>query len=304
MYLYNISYANGEDKLFQMEMRALFDFIPEKKYFFRDDYFDVNRSPFIKSCIDIKLVSDSLEDMINQIKEENISYDEFKVKYIDTEGDMEFNEKHRVEGVVGYVINGYANVHSPEIILGLTYANNKWILGEYLKNDSIWRIHNNRPRQYSNALSTKISRAIVNIAAGKDIKARIVDPCCGIGTVVMEGLSMGVDIRGYDINPKVVEGARENLKYFDYSIKVEEGDIREIKERFDAAIVDIPYGLLSITTKELQREIIKSARRISDKFVLVSLDDMDEDLKDAGFVIIDKCTVLKRDFKRHITLCR
>lgn len=304
MYLYSISFAFGEDKLFEMEMKALFGRVPENKYFFREDYFDVNRSPFLKSCIDIKLISDSLEDMVSQIKEKNISYSEFKVKYIDTESNMEFNEKHRVEGVVGYAINGYANVHSPEIILALTYVNDKWMLGEFLKNETKWVMHNNRPRQYSNALPTKISRAIVNIAVGPDMETRVVDPCCGIGTVVMEGLSMGANIRGYDINPKVVEGARDNLKYFDYPERVEEGDIREINEKFEAAIVDIPYGLLSITTKELQREIISSARRISEKFILVSLDDMDEDLIDAGFTIIDKCEVLKRDFKRYITLCR
>jgi tRNA G10 N-methylase Trm11 len=242
--------------------------------------------------------------MVDKIKAQNISYDDFKVKYIDTESNMEFNEKHRIEGIIGYVINGYAKVRDPEVTIGLTYAEGKWILGEYLKNQAIWKIHNNRPRQYSNSLTTKISRAIANIAAGRDLSRAVVDPCCGIGTVVIEALSMGVNIKGYDINPKIVDGAKRNLDYFDYPDVITEGDIREIEGQYDTAIIDIPYGLLTKTTSEIQRGIINGARRITNKLILVSLDEMDAEILDAGFSIVDKCHVFKGDFKRYITICK
>lgn len=303
MYLYTVSHANGEDELFKMEMKYLFNINPSDKYFISDFYIDVNRSPFVRVCIDIKLTSNTLEEMVDKLKSEKLSYEDFKVKYIDTESNMEFNEKHRIEGVIGYEIMGYAKIHDPEVIIGITYADGKWILGEYLKNQAIWIHHNNRPRQYSNSLTTKISRAIVNIVTGRDVSTRVVDPCCGIGTVVIEALSMGVNIRGFDINSKVVDGAKRNLNFFGYSDVIEEGDIRKIEEKYDAAIIDIPYGLAARTTSEIQRGIINSARRITNKLLLVSLEEMDREILEAGFSILEKCHVFKGDFKRYITIC-
>lgn len=303
MYLYIISHGNGEKELFQMELKYLFNINPLKKYFISSLYVDVNRSPFVKACIHIKIKADTLDEMIEMVRSQGLSYEDFKVKYIDTEGNMEFNEKHRIERIVGLEITGEAKIHDPEIIIGVTFAGGKWILGEYYRNQRLWEHHNNRPRQYSTSLPTRISRAIVNIALGRDMDTRMVDPCCGIGTVVIEALSMGADIRGYDINPKVVEGAKVNLNFFGYKDIIYEGDIREIKEQYDAAIIDIPYGLLSRTTNDTQREIIKSARKITKKLLLVSLDQMDKEIKEAGFSIMDSCHAFKGEFKRYITLC-
>lgn len=303
MYLYTISHGNGEGELFQMELKYLFNINPNKKYFISNLYIDANRSPFIKACIDIKATANTLEEMLMKITAQRLFYEDYKVKYIDIEGNMEFNEKHRIEGLIGYEIIGEAKIHDPGIIIGITCLEGKWILGEYYRNERIWEHHNNRPRQYSTSLPTKISRAIVNIAAGRDKNKRVVDPCCGIGTVVIEGLSMGIDIKGYDINPKVVEGAKVNLKFFEYKDVIYEGDIREIKEEYDAAIIDIPYGIFSRTTNDIQREILKSARKITKKLVLVSLDEMEKEITDAGFSIVDRCHVFKGDFKRYITLC-
>lgn len=303
MYLYKVIKERGEDELFELEIKALFNLRLDKKYFFYDSYVDVNRSIFVKGCIDIKVSATTVEGLIKKVEDEKFSFTDFKVKYIQIEGHMDFNEKHRVEGEVGYRIKGIVDVHDPKIILGVTYLDGMWYMGKYIKNDRLWITENNRPRQYSNALPTRLSRSIVNLAVGSNLNMKVVDPCCGIGTVVIAGLSMGLDIRGYDINPKVVEGARINLKYFEYPNVIDEGDIKDLKEHYDAAIIDIPYGILSITTNEAQREIIKSVRGITNRLVFVSLDEMDEELISGGFNIIDKCHVFKGDFKRYITVC-
>lgn len=303
MRLYTTSYYQGEEYLCAIELRYLFNRDIKDGFFISDKALDVDRSPFIKYSIDIICSTDTIEELVKFIKEKDIAYDYFKVKYIDTEENMEFNEKHRIEGIIGYEIRGEADVRSPRITLGITRAYGKWIFGVLYKSQGISRIHNKRPYQYSNALPTNIARAAVNIAAAGYKSPKIIDPCCGVGTVVMEGLSIGIEIEGIDINPKIVENARENLKYFGYTDMIREGNIHEIKKHYDSAIVDIPYGLLSQTTREEQKGIIKSARRIADRLVLVSLVNMDEDLEEAGFHVFDYCCVYKRDFKRYITLC-
>lgn len=304
MYLYIVSHGNGEKELFQMELRHLFNIKHDKNYFISNLYMDVNRSPFVKGCIHIEIEASSLEEMLEKIKASGFSREDFKVKYVDIEGNGEFDEKHRIERMVGLEITGEAKIHEPEIIIGVTCIQGRWILGEYYRNERLWELHNNRPRQYSTSLPTRLARAIVNIAVGRDMDAKIVDPCCGIGTVVIEALSMGVNIRGYDINPKVVEGAKINLNYFEYRDVISEGDIRKINGGYDAAIIDIPYGLAARTTSDTQMDIIKGARRIANMMLLVSVEQMDMEIEEAGFKIMDKCLLYKGKFIRYITLCK
>lgn len=303
MYFYIINYNFNEEQLCKLEMKYLFDLIPQKKYFLSEKYIDVNRSPFIKASLKIVAQSPSIEKLIEIINKKRISYKNFKIKYINIEGKTDFNLKHKIEDAIGDAIFGDAKIHDPDIILGIVFYEDCWILGEYKKNEGIWDIHNKKPCYYCNALPTRISRAVVNIAVGNDMTLKLVDPCCGIGTVVIEALSMGLSIEGYDINPKVIEGARRNLRYFGYDDVLKALDIKNIQKKYDVSIIDIPYGVLSITSQNEQISILTNARRISNKMVLISLNQMDREIKDAGFTVIDRCEILKRDFKRYVTVC-
>ena len=93
-----------------------------------------------------------------------------------------------------------------------------------------------------------ITRAVVNIASIGKLETKVIDPCCGVGTTIVEGLSMGYDISGCEINTKIAEDANENLKYYNLETKVVNKDMHEIEEYYDASIIDIPYGLFSVIT--------------------------------------------------------
>lgn len=303
MYLYTVNYNFNEEQLCKMEIKYLFDLKIDSKYFLSSKNIDVNRSPFIKTKLKIIADSQSIEELVNIIIKDRISYENFKVKYFIVEGNIDFNLKLKVEDIIGDAIYGNAKIHEPEIFLGVTNMKDRWILGEYEKNNGIWNFHNKKPVYYCNALPTRISRAVVNIAVGDNTNLKIVDPCCGIGTVVIEAISMGLDVKGYDINPKVVYGAKQNLKYFGYPDAVDVADIRDIKDKYDVSIIDIPYGILSITSKNEYKYILESARKISDKLVLISSELLDKELINAGFRLIDRCEISKRDFIRYISVC-
>lgn len=132
------------------------------------------------------------------------------------------------------------------------------------------------------------------------------DPCCGVGTVLLEGSFAGYDICGWEINEKVAENARANLLYFNYQANVTTGNIEEIIDRFDVSIIDLPYGNFSHMTKESQIKIIHHAKRISKRVVLVSADDITQELASVALKVIDYCTLNKRKdkhFVRHIWVC-
>src|SRR4029453_2001960 len=104
-----------------------------------------------------------------------------------------------------------------------------------------------------------------NIAVPSPSGKTAIDPCCGIGTVLVEALSMGIDIVGRDINLFVIRGTLANLAHFEFKTDVVCGDIADITSHYDAAIVDMPYNHYSRTTPEAQLSLLRNARRIASK---------------------------------------
>lgn len=287
-----------------MEMDSFFNMKPLKKQFFANKYINPSRSPFIKEVIKIKYVENSIEEILLNIKSDNLAYENFKVCFMKSE-DNTVGYKERINSIkeIGYIIKGEADIHNPEIIFGLCKVGDKWIFGEYYRNDFKWHIHDKKPYSYSNSLSLRVARALVNISVGNNINQKFIDPCCGIGTVIIEALSMGINAHGWEINDNIAENAQKNLEFFGYDNVIVNGDMTTIKDKFDVAIIDMPYGLFTPITKEEQVAIINSARRITNRLVIVTFEDMSEVIKKSGFNIIDTGHVAKGKFKRYISVC-
>jgi len=114
---------------------------------------------------------------------------------------------------------------------------------------------------------------------------------------------MGLKIKGYEVNRKVAESAKENLAFFGVNNVIVCNNMHTINEHFGVSIVDIPYGLFTAISKTEQTEIIKTARRISDKSVIITFDNMENAITEAGFRILQKCYVSKGKFTRYINVC-
>lgn len=67
----------------------------------------------------------------------------------------------------------------------------------------------------SGMLPPKIARILVNLALRPEMKnARVYDPFCGSGTLLMEALSLGQEAIGSDLSLKAVEDTEDNLAWF------------------------------------------------------------------------------------------
>ena len=304
-FLYFINYQDNERELCKMEMRCLFNREINEKYFFSDIDINASKSPFIKSKIKIIYSDESLDRMVSKIKEDNLSYDDFKVSYVKSEqGDVQYEDRLEATRKIGFVVNGYPDMHKPRNPLAVTKINGLWIFGEYERNDFKWQKHNDKPYSYSNALGLRMARALVNIAMKDNEEGTLIDPCCGVGTVVIEALDLGIKVKGYEISKQIAYNARENIEFLGYPRDtVICHDMHEIKDKYDSAIIDIPYGLFSPVTLEEQKAIIHTARNICEKMVIVTFEDMEKFIVEAGFSVIDKCVVPKGNFKRHILVC-
>jgi len=303
-YLYTTNFSALERSLCGMEMKSLFGIEQDRKDFYTSVYVDPSRSPFIKHCISVLYTDPTLKGLQEKIRLGGLHAERFKVYYIDIEGENPgFHEKRLLEGETGKSIAGSAEMEAPAVIFGITRKEGLLIFGYCESNDYHWQKHKIKPCSYSNSLSVEVSRALVNIAVPHIGRCTLIDPCCGVGTVLVEALDQGIDAEGYEINRCIGGNARINLDHLGFRDVVTIADMNSIVKHYDAAVLDLPYGVFTSIKPGEQLALIKSTRRMADRAVIVTFEEMSEMISGCGFSINDTCTVTKGKFTRHIYLC-
>ncbi|MBB4826131.1 tRNA G10 N-methylase Trm11 [Sporosarcina luteola] len=296
-----------EHDLCRLEMRSFFGAHSEWNVLMSDVSIDPSRSPFMKERLEIRWSAESWEGFLSKARNV-VSPSSFKVTCLNTM-DMDGTEKiphserRKLERQVGESIQGEADLLDPVMEYGVIHLNGKWYGGLLERSLPVWKTHEQKPHMYSTALSTRLARAVANIAVPHPAGIRAIDPCCGIGNVLVEARSMGINIVGRDINPLVCNGSRKNLAYFGLSGEVVKGPIAEVSDTYDVAIIDMPYNLFTHITSEGQQSILTEARRITDKLVVVTIEPIDHMIENAGFTIVDRCIAKKGTFERQILVC-
>lgn len=306
-YLYHTNYQVHEEELCFLEMKSLFHKRIESKNFYSKYKQDPSISPFIRCRIELIKSDTSLDDLLKWIEAAKMHADDYLVKYIDYNKNKSSKEKKDICRSVGFLIGGQVAFKNPQTLYGVTYYKGKWVFGYLSENTMAWQAHKKKPHAYSSALNIRLAKVLVNLAGNGDFTRRLIDPCCGIATVVLEGKYSGYHIKGYDINENVCKQGNENLVHFGYEASLQAMPITEVKGEFDASIVDLPYGILSKTDKANQLTIIKEAKRLSKKIILVAKEDMTLDLKKLNIAILESCQIRKAKqhyFIRYIYICK
>lgn len=297
-----------EHELCRLEMRAFFGYDVDHNVLFSEQQIDPDRSPFFKERLDIIVQTTNFEQLLNQVEQLPASEEPFKVICLNTislndEARKSHSERRQLERQIGLVLKGEPSLTAPSTLYGFVQLHGKWYFGKLHVSKPIWSDHIKKPHMYSTALSTRVARALANIAVPFPKNVRAIDPCCGIGTVVVEARSMGIQIDGRDINPIVCHGARKNLAYFGLHSDIVKGPINEVADTYDVAIIDLPYNLYTHITTSGQRDILTHGKRIAKKVVIVTIEPIDAMLHDIGLTIIDRCIAKKSTFHREILVC-
>jgi len=308
-YVYTYACHEDEADLCRLELQCIFGVEPASSGYIESELnIDPSRSPFIKQRVSLMFIGVSSTDLAEQVTTIELNEATFKVTYLEAESNstltpMNFAEKRAVEREVGWQIRGKAEMRTPERVFAILRLADRWLFGECWTNKAIWLEHKNKPQNYSTALNTRLARAAVNIAVPNPEGIKAIDPCCGIGTVLIEARSMGIDIIGNDLNPLAVMGARVNLAHFELACSVTVGDMRFIEGSFDAAILDLPYNLCSVISPDEQLEMLESAHNLARRVVIITAESIDSLIFRAGFVIRDRCVVKKGSFTRQVIVC-
>lgn len=309
--IYTFACHESEQALCHLELKRLLgtQAVSKQAFIRSGNRVDPSRSPFIKIRLDVVAESGDYAGLLSSIDSLAIQLPQdstFKVIYVKEGISYTYDEQRKLERMAGERIKGTANMKEPDVTFGLMHiTENKWVFGTVLFAKHIWLHHKNKPYNYSTGLSSRVARAIVNVAAPEGTQVSMIDPCCGMGNVLIEALSMGIAIRGNDMNPLAVRGARVNLRHYGYDDSlVTLGDMNKLTGHADRAVLDLPYNLCSVLPVEEQLQMLRSLGRLADGAVIISTEPLEEQLAAAGWDVEQHIQVVKGSFVRDIWLCQ
>ncbi|TXK76080.1 TRM11 family methyltransferase [Paenibacillus sp. N3.4] len=319
-YVYVYACHEDEQALCQLELRSLLGagVVIGARHAVSARCVEPSRSPFLKLRLDVWLEAGSVEELASRVGELTVRGSTFKVVFAETDTAVSYDRQRDVERELGRHVRGKAQMRQPDQWFAVTELGGRWLFGDCSYGEAVWLQHQQKPQNYSTALGTRLARAVVNIAVPEIAGRRVIDPCCGIGTVLIEAISMGIDIVGNDMNPLAVRGARVNLDHFGMPNVVSHGDMRTLgaaseqgpeslaspEGGYDALILDMPYNLCSKLPEDEQLLMLQSARRLTKhRAVIITTEQIDPLIKQAGFRIAERCMVRKGNFRRQILVC-
>ena len=305
IYIYNFDYNVRE--LCLLESKHVFNAIVAHKLLFSDITFNPSDSAFIKKRLDVLVCSENYDTLITDITTKNIHIEGFKIEYLVLHNDLtQYEQRLQKIRDIGHCITGEAQYTDPILTYGLCYHMGTWYFGEIIKNSFEWHNHKHKPHSFSNSLDMSMAKSLVNLATKANKKTSVLDVCCGVGTILLEGCFANNNITGSDINAKICKYAQGNLDHFNYTASIINSDIGDITDSFEAAIIDLPYNLFTKVSDDTNLHIISSTAKITDRLVIVSTTDISDLIHQIGFKVTDRCTVTKKgkkNFARIVWVC-
>ncbi len=308
-FLYFFKYPHLEEELFKGEYRALFNHENQANYLFSNIRVDIDKSVYIKDVVRLIAEAPSMDEVLKMLEAKKLEYRNFKVIYLkNDQTHVKYQETLDICARISKTIAGNVRVSNPENTIAVTFIEGKYVVGEVDHGDESWKRFLNKPYTFCNALDLRMCRTLINLAVGTSDSITVVDPCCGMGSVVLEGLGLGVDIIGFDISRSNSYRARLNLENYGYDGQlVKKSAIEDLEIKKDVAIIDLPYNLYTPITREQQESIIVNGLRIAEKLVLVVHEEYEELFEKHNFEIIRKMIVRKTDngkFKRIVYILK
>lgn len=191
----------------------------------------------------------------------------------------------------GYVVD----LEDPDHVLVALFAGDTGFLGWRVA-DSIRdygdRAPTDRPFFQPGSMDPQLARVVVNFArVGPG--DRLLDPMCGTGGLLVEAGLVGAEPVGFDAQPSMVGGTRQNLSEFlEGGFEVGVADVTSLPLRDEsvaAVVFDAPYGRQSkVAGHDLDSLVtgaLAEARRVAPRAVLVADRSLESKARDAGWQV-------------------
>jgi 23S rRNA G2445 N2-methylase RlmL len=121
----------------------------------------------------------------------------------------------------------------------LEHRRSQFLAGLRLSDRRMRQHGDGRESERHGALRPVVAAAMVRLAGRAP--GRLLDPCCGSGTILREARASGWEARGSDVDPNAVDVAQANLP----GMIIEQADAANLPHpnaSFDAVVTNLPFG--------------------------------------------------------------
>ena len=203
-----------------------------------------------------------------------VSRDSFAVRSLRVGGAFKQFPRTTLERDVGEILRAKqpgirVDLDHPDVTFLCVISSTRFLLGELTHSRVPGLIASRRPRKrpvfHPSTMPPKLARTLVNLARPPS-RGVLLDPFCGVGGILLEAVAVGCKVIGLDADPRMVRGARANLRHYTaepFGLIV--GDATRIPvSAVDSIVTDPPYGREASTRGRkldaLLREFLPSAR--------------------------------------------
>lgn len=133
-----------------------------------------------------------------------------------------------------------------------------------------------RPSGKNGMLPPKLAQIMINLSGAKPGDT-VLDPFCGSGTVLQEALIQNINSVGTDLNPKIIEDAKENLNWLEkkfkttakFEVKVADATSHQWSEEFDHIVCESYLGtpMTNVPTETKLEKIISECNAVAEDFL-------------------------------------
>ena len=215
---------------------------------------DISRATYVGLCVETLAHAGTLDELCARVDGMGLESEGFCIE-VHKQAPRVAEGSPEIARRVADAMRGLPDLDTPRERFALFCREGDWELGRVLSRSRRgYRRQSGRPHNFSLALSARHARALVNLVAAPG--DTLLDPCCGVGTCLIEARLMGIRAVGCDISRPAAFAAAANLAHFGLQAPVAVADARSIGGTFDAAVLDFPYGHTSTVPEGLYREIL------------------------------------------------
>jgi hypothetical protein len=301
-YLYTIHCSDDEAELAAAEAWAFTGAEPAGRVAVAPWGVDIARAAYLRHCVHIEATGASLDELAAACHRQGVAYERFRLTFLRPPPKV---AEHKDEVIVqiANAITGRPDLRHPAVQLAIVGLPGAWHFGRIISaSHSQWLRGIERPVHFSSALPQRFSRALVNLVAAPG--DTFIDPCCGIGTPLIEALDAGLIAFGADTNPKMLRGLAENLAHLGLPLRLFRADARQLVGRYDAAVLDLPYGRNLPMDEQLYRELLGPLGRSAGRLAVVAAQDLTALLDELGYRLLRHARVRKWQLVRHVYVLR
>lgn len=260
-FLYVLAYADHEAEIAALELAAMTGAGAEGRLATHLLACDVAAASYTRLVLRVLVEAEEFAGLLDGIAALGLATEGFAVDVLRVTPKPDLDSMQAAKAVAD-LIAGWPNLTTPRQRYAVVATRGRCWFGPVVSaRRGDWHEAAGQPAQFSNSLPPRLARALVNMVAVPG--DTLVDPCCGVGTVLVEAALLGVRSEGYDLSWPHVAQARANLEYHGVAVQVRHADAAALDGRWDAAVIDLPYGHTSVADDDLYRRVVGNiARRV------------------------------------------